>query len=214
MAYLIYGEPGSGSFTAEALLAEAGQPYDFVAHDLSKGEQLRPEYLKVNPMGRIPAVVFPGGDLVTESAAVLLALSEAHPAAGLLPEPGTAERRKAYRWVAFIACNIYEAVGRWDYPERFTTQAAAAPGIKEAAKRDMRHYWELVEREVAPAPFALGKQFSALDVYIANLSRWIVGDAWRAEACPRIEALARIVAERPRIAPVWQRNFAGRSSAA
>jgi GST-like protein len=207
MTYVLYGEPGSGSFTAEALLAEIGAPARLVDLDVVNGEQRGPAYRAINPLGHVPALVLPDGQVVTESAAILLTICDRHPDAGLMPEPGTAERALLLRWLMVAAGDAYGAIGRWDYPERFTIRDGDGEGIKEAAREELRRIWQLVEEMVAPDPFLLGGRFTAVDIYVAALSRWIVGDEWRAKACPRVERLAQAVAARPAIAPVWVRHF-------
>ncbi|MEO3433045.1 glutathione S-transferase family protein [Inquilinus sp. CAU 1745] len=207
MTYILYGEPGSGSFTPEALLAEAGAEVEKKWLDLSRDEQLDENYKRVNPMGRVPTLILPDGTIMTESAAIILTIAERHPEAELLPPPASRERALAYRWMMFIASNIYEAVSREDYPARFTTDPAGADGIKEAATMELRRLWTLLDRTLNPSPYAIGDRFTALDVYIANLSRWIVGAEWRAEHCPRLDRLAEAVAQRPKIAPIWRAHF-------
>ena len=67
MTYRLYGDLGSGAFSAEAALAEAGAPYEFELISLDKGEQKEPRFLSLNPSGKIPALRLPEGEIVTES---------------------------------------------------------------------------------------------------------------------------------------------------
>ena len=119
MGYTLWGEPDSGSFMIEAALAEAEQPVELVDLDLTKDEQRGDRYLQINPAGKIPALRFPDGELMTQSAAILLALDEAHPAAGLMPPPASPDRRSALRWLIYVAAEIYPLVEMSDYPHRF-----------------------------------------------------------------------------------------------
>jgi GST-like protein len=189
------------------MLAEARARVDVVTIDLKKRQQLAPKYLKVNPMGRIPALVLPDGTLMTESAAILLAIAELHPRHRFLPPAGTKERFQLYRWLMFVSNNIYEAVGREDYPARYTTNKAHAPGILKRAIEDSHRFWSMVERELKPAPHAIGERFTALDLYMANLSQWVVPRDWIAKNCPRVANLANLVRARPRMRAVWDRHF-------
>lgn len=207
MTYTIYGARRSGSFTPEALLAEAGAAYRLIPVNLDHDEQAAAAYRAVNPLARVPTLILPDGQVVSESAAILLVIAERHPEAGLLPPAASGERAVLYRWLMAIATGIYEAVGRWDYPGRYTTDPAGAPGIRAAAQDELRRLWGLVEEHLAPEPYALGARFSALDVYIANLSRWIVGNDWLDAHCPRLQRLAGMVAARPAIAPIWAAHF-------
>src|SRR5436190_20535802 len=119
MSYTIFGDVGSGAFSAEAVLAEAGAPYEFYAISLVKNEQRKPEFLAINPSGKMPALRLPEGEVITESAAILLTVADHFPNARLLPPQGAAARAQAYRWLAFMAAEIYPMVEISDYPERF-----------------------------------------------------------------------------------------------
>jgi GST-like protein len=205
--FTLYGEPDSGSFTPEALLRLVGADVKLIDLDLPALEQRRPEYLAINPTGRIPALLLPEGLLVTESAAILLAIDERFPEAQLLPPVGSVARANALRWIAFIGANPYGAVSRWDYPERFSTDPAHAPAIREKAIAHLRWCWTMVEAELAPAPYCLGDAPSALDLYLVNISRWIVGLDWLAATCPRIWGVHQRLERWAPIAPVWLRHF-------
>src|SRR6516225_567017 len=101
MTYILYGDKRSGAFSVEAALAEADAPYKFEIVSLDKNEQKAPSFLAINPSGKMPALVLPTGEIVTESAGLLFTIADRHPDSGLLPKPGTAERAQAYRWITF-----------------------------------------------------------------------------------------------------------------
>jgi len=209
MTFTLYGNDRSGSAIVEALLAEAGAPVTLIDIDLNTNQQLGPDLFKVNPMARLPTLVMPEGHVLTESAAIVIALADRFPSKNLLPRPGTVEREKALRWLIFMSSNIYEAVSRVDFPARFTKAADpdAAEQIRLQAEADLRRLWLLFLKHAAPDPFVLGQVFSAADLYAAVLSRWCVGADWRAADAPGLDLLAAKVAERPRIAAIWQRHF-------
>ncbi len=211
MTYTLYGDPDSGSFTPEALFALLDAPYELKSVDLEKFEQTEDPYKAVNPMGKIPTLVLDDGTVITESAAVLLTIDERHRAAQLLPEIGTSERAWALRWLMFISNNIYEAVGRVDFPGRYTSNYYDRDAVAASARSEIRWYWILFERELArrnlDGPFVFGDRISALDVYVANIAGWDNPIEWRAPNAPRIEALRQAVKAHPKIAPVWARHF-------
>ena len=209
MSYTLYGDLGSGAFSAEAALAEAGAPYEFSLVSLERGEQKQPQFLAINPSGKMPALRLPEGDIVTESAAILLTLADHFPQAKLLPPPGSPERARAYRWLLFMAGEIYPFVEIVDYPERFARDDVEIDRLRAVARERVRERLLLVER-IATGPFILESGFSLLDIYAAMFSRWggTLGRDWRDEHLPLLTALAERVATRPAIAPVWQRHFA------
>jgi len=206
MSYTLYGDLGSGAFSAEAALAEAGAPYNFELVSLEKNEQKQPAFLAINPSGKIPALRLPEGDVVTESAAILLTVADFYPQARLLPPHGSASRALGYRWLAFMAGEIYPFVEIVDYPERFVAETGQAQSLREVARARVRERILLIERALA-GPFLLTGGFSILDIYAAMFTRWSVGREWRQANIPRLNELAAAVSRRPAIAPVWHRHF-------
>jgi GST-like protein len=210
MTYLLYGDIGSGSAMVEMALAEAGQAYEEKRVPLEGDHQLAPEHRAVNPMGRIPALRLPDGTLLTESLAILLTIADRHPEAGLLPPPGTSERAVALRWMALMAGEFYPHVTRWDYPDRFSPDPAAAPGIRARSEQMGREVLRIVEDHAGlrggDAPFLLGTRFSLADIPRGVMSRWMGGRVWTPANLPRLEALAQAVARRPAIAPLWGKH--------
>jgi GST-like protein len=206
MSYRLYGDLGSGAFSAEAALAEAGAPYTFELVSLERNEQKEPRFLSLNPSGKIPALRLPEGGIVTESAAILLTLADHFPQSGLLPAQGAPARASAYRWLAFMASEIYPFVEIVDYPARFAPEGAAAEALREVARGRVRERLLLLERVLA-GPFMLPGGFSLLDIYAAMFTRWSVGQEWREKHLPRLSALAEAVSRRPAIAPLWKKHF-------
>jgi GST-like protein len=207
MGYVLYGDVGSGSAPVEMALAEAGQAVELRSVPLEGDHQLRDEYRALNPMGRIPTLLLPDGTVLTETMAILVSIADLHPEAALLPPPGETPRAVALRWMALLAGEFYPHVTRWDYPARFGTD----PGLRDRALEMGRETLRVIEAHAglsgdASAPFLLGARFSVADIYLGVLSRWMGGRSWTPANCPRIEALARAVAARPAIAPVWARH--------
>jgi glutathione S-transferase len=208
MSYIVFGDRRSGAFAVEAALAEAGVNYEFHSVSLEKNEQKSPEYLALNPSGKMPALKLPSGEIVTESAAILLTIADRFPQAGLIPPHATFARAEAYRWIAFMASEIYPMVEIVDYPDRFAPAGAEAEALKARAIARIRERMLLVEAAIA-GPWLLAHEFCAADIYAAMFSRWSVGKDWRGKHLPKLNALVEKLSARPRIEPVWQKHFGG-----
>jgi glutathione S-transferase len=206
VAYILYGCRRSGSLSVELALAEIGVAYEIRDVDLEKDAQRDDAYAAVNPQRKIPALVTPGGETLTESAAILLTLDEWHPEAALLPPAGSPERAQALRWLLFVATEIYPLVEINDYPERYAPTSDTAPAVQEIARRTWRERWLLVEQGIAGDPFLLPSGFCLSDIYIAVVSRWAQQDDWRPAHLPKVERIAAAVAARPAAAAVWSRH--------
>jgi len=206
MSFTLYGDLGSGAFSAEAALAEAGAPYRFELVSLEKGEQKQPAFLAINPSGKMPALRLPEGEIITESAAILLTLADHFPQARLLPPQASNDRALAYRWLAFMAGEIYPIVEIVDYPERFMPDGGDAGAVRKIARDRIRERIAIIERMIR-GPFLLAGGFSILDIYAAMFTRWSLEPDWKLAHIPKLMALAEAVSQRPAIAPVWQRHF-------
>ena len=206
--YQLYWNPDTGAFAPHAVLEEVGAAYELKRVDTTKGEHRTPEFLALNPRGQIPALTLPDGTVISESAAMILHLADAHPATGLLPPPGDSARAQAYRWLFFLVANIYEADLRYYYADRYTEDAAGRDGVRAAGARQMRDSFVIVERALDPGPYLLGARYSVADLYLTMLANW--GSAANAAAdCPRIAKLCKLVRDRPAIARIWSQNFPG-----
>ncbi|HEY5337312.1 MAG TPA: glutathione S-transferase family protein [Rhizomicrobium sp.] len=209
MTYTVFGDKGSGAFSAEAALAEAGAPYEFHLVSLEKNEQKKPEFLAINPSGKIPALKLPEGQILTESLAILLTVADHFPNAKLLPPQASPERGTAYRWLAFLSAEIYPMVEISDYPERFAPAGAEAEALRTKARERIRQRLLIVERMIA-GPWFLPSGFSILDIYAAMFSRWrgSLGKDWSAAGhIPKLDALSKALSKRPALTHVWKRHF-------
>lgn len=206
VSYVLYGHPRSGSCTVEMALAEIGADYESRFVNLRTDAQRDPEYAAINPQRKLPALITPQGETLTESVAILLTLNERHPEANLLPPPASPERAVALRWLAFIATEIYPMVEIDDYPERFSPQPDQSGAVREIARVKWRERWLLVEAAIEHGPYLLGSTFSLTDIYITVVGQWAEQIDWRKATLPGVEAVISAVTARPAIAPVWKRH--------
>ncbi|MCB9597380.1 MAG: glutathione S-transferase family protein [Sandaracinaceae bacterium] len=205
MRYVIHGAPGSGSGIVEAVCAELGVPYEVRDLDARNDEHRGDAYAGLNPHRKMPTLETEDGEILTESVAIVIALDERHPEAGLLPPPGSRDRAQALRWMVFLATEVYPLVEMVDYPTRFVDSADGAAAIRERAEALQRERWRVLEANVGGSPYCLASGFSATDLYITKLGVWLDRE-WRREHLPRVDALIAAVLARPRLAPVWARH--------
>jgi glutathione S-transferase len=147
------------------MLEEIGQPYDIKLLKLSAGDNLKPDYLALNPMGKVPALKH-GDTVITEVAAICTYLADEFPQAKLNIPVGTPTRGVYLKWLFFgPGCMEPAVIDR------------AAPR-KEEARRAMLGYGDfdttmnVVAKAVARGPWLMGEQFTAADVVIGSNIRW------------------------------------------
>jgi glutathione S-transferase/GST-like protein len=197
--YRLYWRYDSGAYAPNVLLELTGARFERVHVDSRKGETRAPDYLALNPMAQIPTLVLPDGTVMTESAAMLLQLGDAFPAAGLVPQPGTPGRPVFLRWLMFLATSVYPAVLRDSYPQRHTDEPAGVDGVRRQARADMARLWGIYADALGGGDWMIGGAMSALDVYAAMLAGW-----WRGTpAEPRISGLLARVRAHPVCGRLW-----------
>ncbi|NQU58710.1 MAG: glutathione S-transferase family protein [Rhodospirillales bacterium] len=167
-----YYSPGNANLAPHFILEDLGLDFRLKLLDRSIKAHKSPAYLKLNPFGRIPALV--DGDLVLfEAAAICLHLVDCHPGCGLAPALGTPERAHFYKWLIFLTNTIQPDVMAYYYSQRYTSDAQGAGAVKEAAEnRLIAFYTQLDDHLAAKGPYLLGETFSAADYYLLMVSRW------------------------------------------
>jgi glutathione S-transferase len=128
--YKLYWSPGSAAMAPHALLNEIGKPCDFIKIDDEKNEQKGAAYMRLNPHGRVPTLIYDGDKLMYESAAICLFLTERHPEIGLAPKPGDPDRGLFLQWMAYLTNTLQEAHMHYWHGAYFIDGA-------ERAKRDI-----------------------------------------------------------------------------
>lgn len=206
MDWTLYGVPGWGSTLAEGALAWAGIDFEFINVDgFDKSGPTRDMLLAVNPLARVPTLVAPDGTVMTESAAIVLHLADTHPATGLAPAPSDQGRATFLNRLLWFVSVVYPTFTYRDYPERWAPDASDQ--LRENVDLFRKSLWEQFEKEVGAGPWVLGDVPSALDLYLAVMTRWLPGRAWIEKHCPRLHAIALRVEALPALAPVMTRNF-------
>ncbi len=161
----LYHAAPSRSSIVRWMLEELGEPYDLHVLNLAKAEQHAPDYLAVNPMGKVPAIRH-GETIVTEAAAICTYLADEFPEARLNVPLGDPRRGTYLRWLFFAPSCIETAITDRAFPRQ------------EEPRRGMLGYGEydtvmdVVAETVAQGPYLLGDQFTAADVVVGSTLRW------------------------------------------
>ncbi|MDQ0009217.1 glutathione S-transferase [Luteibacter jiangsuensis] len=156
--------PNSRSGSTLMLLEELGAQYDMHVMDLTQGEQRRPEYLKVNPMGKVPAIEHLDG-LVTERPAIFTYLADLYPEADLAPGLRDPLRGPYLRWLAFYGSCFEPAV-----MDRFMKHEPAP--VSTCPYGDFDTVMDTIEAQLTPGPWLFGERFTAADILWASALDW------------------------------------------
>lgn len=155
----------------------------------------------------MPALITPDGELLTESAAILIHLADRHPQAGLAPAIDAAERAQFLRWMIYLPAQVYSMFWVRDDPSRLAADAAAEQVISERTAQRIADCWRMMDEQVTPGGYILGETLSALDLYVAVMSRWTPRRKVFYQVAPKMSAVVRRVDAEPRLAGFWAQRM-------
>ena len=160
-----YTNPQSRGRMVRWALEEVGTPYETVI--LNYGDAMgAPEFLAINPLGKVPALRH-GDVTVTETGAIIAYLADAFPQAGLAPLPGHPLRGPYLRWMFFAAGPLEEATSAKNMGWEVPPEKRRSSGFG-----DFQRVLNALEEAIAPGPYILGEQFSAVDIYLGQKIAW------------------------------------------
>jgi glutathione S-transferase len=171
MPYLLYYSPGAASMAVHWMLIEARIPFDARLVDIDAGRQRDPEYLRLNPSGRVPTLVVDGVPR-HESAALLMLLAERHPGSALAPAPGSVDRAAWLEQMVYLANTVLPAMRDWFYAD-IDGDAAGAEAVRALARRRIEDACDHLDAHLsAPRDYLVGHTLSTADLLAVVLMRW------------------------------------------
>src|SRR5215468_10938532 len=156
----LYFTPGACSMAAHIVLEESGEKYEPRQVDLAKGEQRSEAYLKLNPLGRVPVLLLDTGDPLPENTAILPYLGKRF---GLWPTDPISEA-KALSVIGFFAASVHPAHAHVGRPERYASDPAAYPTLKETGLKTFHGYLKQIDGRLAGREW-FGDKYSVVDPY-------------------------------------------------
>ena len=156
--YTLYGSLGAASLTPQCVLEEAGAPYELIEVDISEDTERDPEYLKLNPHGRIPTLVF-DDQVMIESAAISIYLADKHSQTQLSPPLDHPDRSRYLQWMVYLTNTLQEAL-------------SAAVISRASSKLDTIMAFVEQSLGLTEGPFFLSSGLSTADIYLNMLGGW------------------------------------------
>ncbi|WP_262692040.1 glutathione S-transferase family protein [Kordiimonas aestuarii] len=205
---VLYGAKGGGSAIIEAQLDIIGKPYE--RHYLDWGTLHNPEGIlaQVNPMCEIPTLLLPNGTVMTETAAITLWLGAKYPENSLVPTQQDSQEYGLFlRWLIWLVAGVYPTFTFGDHPGRWLANADSARELRTATDRRRETLWQQLETAITPAPWLLGERMTALDLFLAIMTRWRPRRDWFKENCPKLHSVATRVDGLPSLKDTWERNL-------
>ena len=195
----LYHTTGTCSQAVLIALYEADQDVDLAWVDFSSGQQRSPDYLSVNPKGRVPALVTPQG-VLTEVPALLTFVAQQVPQALLAPldDPFAFARLQGFN--SYLSSTVHVAHAHMRRGSRWTDDPAAIEALQRKVPQNMTEAFEYIEAEwLTPGPWVLGDRYSVADAYLFTIGLWLESDQVDVQKLPRLLAHRERMRARPAV---------------
>ena len=171
----LYYATGSCALASHIALEEAGADYRAERLVLKNNDQRRPEYLRINPKGRVPALVTDRG-ILTETPAILAFIAQSYPAAKLMPEdPWAFAQVQSFN--SYLCSTVHVAHAHGGRGSRWADDPAALEAMKKKVTQNMSDCFALIEGEMVRGPWVMGESYTIADAYLYTLAGWLKADS-------------------------------------
>jgi glutathione S-transferase len=179
-------------------LEEAGADYQIVRVDFRSNEQKKPEYLAVNPKGRVPTLVTDKG-ILSETPAILAFVAQTFPEARLAPlnDPFAFARAQAFN--SYLCSTVHVAHAHRMRGHRWVDDPAAIAAMQKKVPQTVGECFALIEREMLAGPWVMGSAYTICDPYLFTLAQWLEADGVDIARLPKVRDHRQSVSERPAV---------------
>jgi glutathione S-transferase len=181
----LYYAPGPCALASHLALEYAGAAYQVVRVDFASQQQRSPEFLRVNPKGRVPALVTDRG-VLTETPALLQYIGQQFPQAGLVPLDDPFLMARVNEFNSYLCSTVHIAHAHRMRGYRWSDDAQAIESMKKKVPQNIADCFALIEREMLAGPWVLGERFSICDPYLFTLASWMKGDGVDIAGYPKV----------------------------
>jgi len=193
----LFYSPGACSLASHIALEEAGAPYELMRLNFKADDQRKPEYLKVNPKGRVPALVTDRG-ILTESPAILAYIAQTFPAAKLAPTDAF-DFARAQAFNSYLCSTVHVSHAHRVRGNRWVDDPAALKEMQRKVPETVGAAFALIENGMLEGPWVMGQDYSICDGYLFTMAQWLEGDGVDLSKLPRVMEHRARVAERPAV---------------
>ena len=183
----LFYSTGSCALASHIALEEAGAEYEAIRMDLRAGDQHKPEFLDLNPKGRVPALVTNMG-VLTENLSILAFIAQSFPDAQLAPsDPFGFGQVQAFN--GYLASTVHVAHAHGPRASRWADDEAAQASMRAKVPQNMRECFAVIEQHyLGDKTWVMGEQFTVADGYLYTVAGWLKGDGVDIAEFPRVAA--------------------------
>ncbi len=198
MATTLYFGPGACSMAPHIILHELGKPFEAKAVALRKGQQRTPEYLKINPKGKVP-VLDDNGRIVTEIVAIMAYLGRNNPDAGIWIKDDMEKQIRTVEMMSWCTSGMHPLFGRLFRPTAFADIPGAEENVKKLGAEAIKQAFAITNDMLAGKEFAVGNQFTVADAHLFPFFRWATNMKVDTSGAPNYAAHYERMLKRPSV---------------
>ena len=188
-------------------LEESGAAYEAKRLNFAENEQRKPEYLKINPKSRVPALVTDQG-ILTETPAILVYIAQSFPKANLAPVNDPFRLGQIQAFNSYLCSTVHVAHAHRMRGYRWSDDEPARETMKKKVPQNVGECFDLIEREYFKGPWVMGADYTIADPYLFTIARWLEADSVDPKRFPKVLDHRNRMAERPAVKKVLARETA------
>ena len=197
----LYYEKGTCALASHIALEEAGAEYSTVRINFAVHEQRSPEYLAINPKGRVPALITDRG-ILTETPAMLAFIAQSFPKANLAPWDDPFRFAEVQAFNSYLCSTVHVAHAHRMRGTRWADDPAAIEAMKRKVPDSVGACFDLIETRMLRGPWVMGESYTVCDPYLFTIARWLEGDGIDPARFPKVKAHRDRMSERPAVSRV------------
>ena len=194
----LYYAPGTCALASHIALAESGADYSTERIDFKTNQQNSPEYLAINPKGRVPTLVTDRG-IMTETPAMLAFIAQSFPKTKLAPLEDAYAFAQAQSFNSYLCSTVHINHAHKMRGARWATEESSYADMKRKVPQSMGACFGLIERDMLRGPWVMGETYTICDPYLFTLSGWLEGDSVDIATLPKVADHRRRMADRPAV---------------
>lgn len=196
--FTLYTAPNTCALASHIALRDAGAQFEIVRINFAKAEQQSPPYLKINPKGRVPALVTPRG-ILTETPAMLAFIAQSYPEAQLAPLSDAFAFAQLQAFNSYLCSSLHVAHAHRMRGHRWADEAASFADMQRKVPQTVGAGFALVEREMMRGPFVMGDAYTIADPYLFTLAQWMEADGVDPRHYPKVAEHRACMRERENV---------------
>ena len=196
--FKLYYAPGTCALASHIALAEAGAPYTTAKVDFKTNQQNSPEYLAINPKGRVPSLVTDHG-ILTETPAMLAFIAQSFPQAKLAPLDNAFAFAQAQAFNSYLCSTLHVAHAHRMRGNRWADGPAAIAAMQRKVPESVASCYQLIEENMLGGPWVMGDIYTICDPYLFTMAQWLEQDGVDPSRFPKVIDHRRRMSERPTV---------------